>query len=243
MLVGSRAASGAAKRRHFEPDDLQLEQPGVLDFDFQTGPVHGESASGNHVVLPDFEIGFGLTRNVELDLSGAFTLDHVNGRRHLSGDALWIGTKLGLFDARDGAGNAWALGIELGPRFPTIDAAGVGYGALLLLGLTWHRTSLVVNAGTLIDPGSSLAAGRISSLVVGIDLNRSLDPRGVWSLQSELGLARYWSSDPTELAFTLGTTYAVSSRLDVSLTALHGFLPNTDRNALLFGVSPQLALW
>jgi hypothetical protein len=243
LLATTSSAYGAARRRHFEPDDLELEQPGVLDFDLQGGPVLGSSASGNHVLLPDFEIGLGLTRSVEFDVSGTFTLDRENGQRHVTGDALWIATKLGLFDTRDAQGNTWALGLELGPRFPTLDAAGIGYGALGLLGFTHRGLALVLNAGSIIDPGASLSEEHPSSLVFGLDLNAELDQRGQWSLQSELGFAHYLSSDPDELAFTLGATYAVNRRLDLSLTALSGFLPNTDHLGLLFGVSPQFGLW
>jgi hypothetical protein len=243
LLATSSSALGAARRRHFEPDDLELEEPGILDFDLQGGPVWGTSDSGNHVLMPDFEVGLGLTRNVELDVSGTFTLDRENGRRHVTGDALWIAAKLGLLDTRDGSGDAWALGLELGPRLPTLDAAGLGYGALGLLGYTHHGLALVLNAGTLIDPGASSSAEHPTSLVFGLDLNAVLDRRGDWSLQSELGIAHYLSADPDELAFTLGVTYAMCRRLDVSVMALSGFLPHTDHAGLLLGVSPQFGLW
>jgi hypothetical protein len=243
VLIATSAAHAAPRRHHFEPDDLELEQPGTLDFDLQLGPMLGSSASGNHLLMPDFEIGLGLTRNVELDVSGTFTLDRENGQRHVSGDALWIATKLGLFDSRDAQGNAWAFGLELGPRLPTLDAGGIGYGALGLLGFTHRGLALALNAGGMIDPGASLSQEHPSSLVLGLDLNAALDQEGRWSVQSELGVAHYLSSDPDELSFTLGATYAVSRRLDVSLTALGGFLPNTDHAGLLLGVSPQVGLW
>ena len=243
IVATSSAAHGAPRRRHFEPDDLELERPGILDFDLQTGPVSGTSPSGNHLLLPDFEVGLGLTRNVELDVSGTFTIDRENGRRHVTGDALWIATKLGVVDARDADGNTWALGLELGPRLPTFDSAGIGYGVLGLFGFTHRGLALVLNAGSLIDPGAARGQAQPSSLVFGLDLNAPLDSRGQWSLQSEVGLAHYLSSDPDEFAFTLGTTYAVSERLDVSLTALGGLLPNTDHAGLLLGVSPEFGLW
>jgi len=242
LLAASRPALAAPHRRHFEPDDLELEEPGLLDFDLQAGPVWGTSDTGNHLVLPDFEVGLGLTSDVELDVSGTFTLDRENGQHHVTGDALWIAAKLGLLDTRDGNGDAWALGLELGPRLATIDAAGVGYGALGLLGYTHRGLALVLNAGTLIDPGASLS-DHPTSLLLGLDLNAQLGRGGLWSLQSELGFAHYLSSAPDELAFTLGATYAVSRRLDVSVMALSGFLPHTDHAGLLLGVSPQFGLW
>ncbi|HEX2674620.1 MAG TPA: hypothetical protein VHM25_27275, partial [Polyangiaceae bacterium] len=168
LLLTAHSASAAPRRRHFEPDDLELEEPGILDFDLQVGPVWGSSASGNHVLMPDFEIGLGLTRNLELDISGTFILDREGGRRHVTGDALWIAAKLGVFDTRDGDGNAWAFGLELGPRLPTFDAGGVGYGALGLLGYTRGRLALVLNAGSLIDPGASLSEEHPTSLVFGL---------------------------------------------------------------------------
>ncbi|HYQ45596.1 MAG TPA: hypothetical protein VER11_26665 [Polyangiaceae bacterium] len=243
LLATTSSAFAAVRRPHFEPDDLELEQPGVLDFDLQVGPVWGTSASGNHVLMPDFEIGLGLTGNVELDVSGAFRLDRENRQPHVTGDALWIAAKLGLIDSRDAAGNAWAFGLELGPRFATLDATGAGYGALGLFGFTHCGVTVVVNAGGLTDPGPSLREGRATSLVFGLDLNAQLDERGAWSLQSELGFAHYLSADADELAFTVGATYALSPRLDLSLTALSGFLPNTDHAGLLLGVSPQFGLW
>ncbi|MEI9954448.1 MAG: hypothetical protein WDO74_37145 [Pseudomonadota bacterium] len=243
LLATTSSAFGAPRRRHFEPDDLELERPGILDFDLQVGPVFGTSPSGNHVLIPDFEVSLGLTRNVELDVIGAFTLDRENGRRHVTGEALWIASKLELIDSRDAQGNAWAFGVELGPRLPTFDAAGIGYGALGLLGFRHRGLALVLNAGSFIDPNASLSEEHPSSLVFGLDLNADLDPRGQWSLQSELGLAHYLSSDPDELAFSLGATYAVNRRFDVSLTALSGFMRNTDHAGLLLGVSPQFGLW
>jgi len=80
-------------------------------------------------------------------------------------------------------------------------------------------------------------------LVIGLDLNVPVDAGGRWSMQSELGAAHSLSSDPDELSFTLGATYTVDPSLDVSLTALAGFLPNTDHAGLLLGVSPQFGLW
>jgi len=237
------SSSAAAKRRHFEPDDLELENAGVLDVDLQAGPVLGTSASQNHLLLPDFEIGLGLTRDIELDVSGAFTHDRVGGKRHVSGDALWVATKLGLYDSSDSPGDAWALGIELGPRFPTLDSGGVGYGALGLVGYTHRGLAWVLNAGTLIDPGASISDRHASSLVCGLDFNAELAAQSRWSLQSELGLAYYFSPDPHELSFSIGTTYAVGPKLDLSLTALSGFLRHTDHAALLVGVSPQVGLW
>jgi hypothetical protein len=65
-LMVSSSASAAVRRLHFEPDDLNLQHPGILDFDFQAGPLRGDSAGKSRLSLPDFEIGLGLTRNVPI---------------------------------------------------------------------------------------------------------------------------------------------------------------------------------
>jgi hypothetical protein len=244
VLTFSGSASAAVRRLHFEPDDLNLEHPGILDFDFQAGPLRGDSAGKTRLMLPDFEIGLGLTRNVELDVSGTFSLDESRGKPHLlSADPLWVGTKLGLFDEVDEQGNSWAMGVELGPRFPLIDAGGVGFGLLGLVGFTHRRLTVVLNAGTLIDPGATRSAQHPTGLVLGLDFNQDLDAKSIWSLQSELGASYYLTSDPHELSFTFGATCSLTPRLDVSLTALGGVLPNTDHAGLLLGVSPELDLW
>jgi hypothetical protein len=241
-LAITSSAWATTKPRHFEPDDLELEDPGTLDIDLQMGPLYGTSGGRNRLLLPDFELGLGLMPNVQLEVDGTFSLDQFDGKhRHFSADPLWLATKLGLFDAADEEGNVWAIGLELGPRLPTIDAAGIGYGAVALFGFSRHHFHLVLNAGGLIDPGATLSAEHTRSVVLGLDLDADLGRK--WSLQSELGSAYYFSPDPHELAFTLGATYAVTPKLDVSATALTGFLPNTDHAGLLLGVSPQIDLW
>jgi hypothetical protein len=244
LVAITSSARAVPQRRLFEPDDLELEDPGTLDIDLQVGPLRGDSSGKNRVILPDFEIGLGLLPNVQLELDGTFSLDELGGaRRHFTGDPLWIATKLGLFDQQDQQGNVWAVGLELGPRVPTLDTAGIGYGAVALLGFSRRGFHLVMNAGGLIDPGDTLQAEHPRSVVLGLDLDAELDRRKKWSLQSELGGAYYFSPDPHELTFTVGATYAVTPKLDVSATALAGFLPGTDHAGLLLGVSPQFDLW
>jgi hypothetical protein len=244
LVAITSSTSAAPKRRIFEPDDLELEDAGTLDIDLQVGPLRGDSEGKNRVILPDFELGLGLLRNVQLEVDGTFSVDEFDGaRRHFTGDPLWIATKLGLFDEKDDYGNTWAIGMELGPRIPILDAGGIGYGAVGLFGFSRRQLHLAMNTGVLIDPGDTIRSEHPSSVVLGLDLDAELDSRKKWSLQSELGAAYYVSSDPHELSFTLGATYAVTPKLDVSATGLLGFLPNTDRAGILLGVSPQVELW
>jgi hypothetical protein len=244
LLAITSSASAAALSRHFEPDDLELEDPGTLDLDLQMGPMRGTSSDKNHVFLPDFEIGLGFAPNVQLELDGTISEDDFDSaHRHFSSDPLWVATKLGLLAHQDEHGNVWAIGLELGPRLPILDSAGIGYGAVGLFGFSHHGFHLVLNAGGLIDPGATLHAEHPRSAVIGLDLNADLDKKGIWSVQSELGSVYYFSSDPNELSFTVGATYAVTPKLDVSATALLGFLPGTDHAGILLGASPQIDLW
>jgi len=238
------SARATPKLRRFEPDDLELEHPGTLDIDLQAGPMGGDSDGRNRVLLPDFELGLGLARNVQLEVDGTFSIDQFDGNgRHYTGDSLWVATKLGLFDEADDDHDVWAIGLELGPRFPTLDAGGLGYGAVALFGLTRRRLQLVANTGVLIDPGTAILAQHSESIVLGLDSNLDLDPAGIWSLQGELATAYYLSPDPHELTASFGATYAVTPRLDVSLMGLAGFLPRTDHAGILLGISPQFDLW
>jgi len=238
------SAQASAKLRRFEPDDLELESPGRLDVDLQMGPLGGDSDGRNRILLPDFELGLGLARNVQLEVDGTFSIDQFDGtHRHYTGDSLWVATKLGLFDEEDDDRDVWAIGLELGPRFPTLDAGGLGYGAVALFGLTRGRLQLVANTGILIDPGTAILAQHSESIVLGLDSNLDLDAGGIWSLQGEFAMAYYLSPDPHELTASFGATYAATPKLDVSLMALAGFLPHTDHAGILLGISPQFDLW
>jgi len=137
FLFTSQVAAGPARFR-FEPTDLRLEPKGVAELDLQIGVTHGEGAAANRVILPDFEFDLGLTRNVEINIDGAFGFDRYDqGSRRYVGEALWTGVKLGLAEIRnDARTRSFAVGMQLGPRFPTIgDTRGIGYGALALFAL------------------------------------------------------------------------------------------------------------
>lgn len=240
-----RIASARPTRPRFEPTDLALEDPGVTELDLQVGATRGDGDAGNRLLLPDFELDLGLLPNVELDLDGAFSIDgYDTAARRVSGEPLWTAMKLGLYDSRDGGGaHTVALGLQLGPRIPTIGARGVGYAALGLVGVGDHRTHLALNFGGIVDPGPQVTEGQSKSVVAGIDLDVDLDARGAWSLVGGLAAGHYLSADPDELASTVGVAWSVTPMLDLSTIVLTGFLPGSDRVAVLFGASPKIALW
>ena len=218
----------------------------MLELDLQFGATRGDGDAGNRLVLPDFEIDLGLTPNVELDVDGAFSLDRYDTpTRRFTGEALWTAVKLGFFDTRNDAGTrSFALGAQIGPRIATVgDTRGVGYGALALVGFNDRRTHWVLNSGAFLDPGPEITRGQQKSVVAGLDFSLDLDRRSVWSLDTELAFAHYLSPDPDEATGSLGAAFDPTGRLEVSLTALVGFLPGYDRFALLVGVTPCLDLF
>jgi hypothetical protein len=241
----SASAAARSRRPRFEPTDLDLEDVGTAEFDLQAGPTLGSGDTGNRFVVPDLEFDLGLTSNVEIDVEGSFAIDHFDGPHpRLDGEALWTAVKLGVFDSRDERGkHTLAGGLQLGPRLPTIGTRGIGYAGLALLGLGVDRTHLVANLGAIVDPGEHITSGQAKSLVAGLDLDLDLDARGTWSFVAEAGGAYYVSPDPNEIALTAGVAYDVTPMLELSTILLAGLLPGGDRAAILFGVTPKLALW
>jgi len=248
-LILSLAPRAEARptRPRFEPTDLELEDSGVTELDLQFGPVYGDGPGGNRILLPDFEFDLGLLPNVELDIDGAFSLDHYDEpARRMNSEALWTAAKLGIWDSRtvENDPDAYALGLQLGPRIPILgDTHGIGYGVLALFGIARARYHLVFNAGFIVDPGDTVHSGRPSSFVGGLDVDVLLDARGGWSLLGELGAAYFTSPDPNDITATLGVAWHVSDKLDLSAIVLGGAFPRADRAAVLIGASPKIALW
>ena len=247
-FVGAIAGHAVAKRPHrhpFEPTDLELDDPGTLDIDHQTGWVHGEGDSGNRLVLSDFELDLGLRNDVELDLDGAFGFDNYGtSAQRLTGEPLWTAMKLGFGDDHDDGGTSFAWGMQLGPRIPTLNSGrGIGYEALVLVGISQRRAHWVANLGGFIDPGAEIGSGRPTAALGGLDLDLDLDERNTFSLLGELGAGYYLSSDPHDLHATAGIDWSPAKWLDLSLVGFAGFLPNGDRLGAFLGASPKLALF
>jgi hypothetical protein len=245
LLTGK--AEAARKRPLFEPTDLEMEVPGMVDIDAQFGTLRGDHPW--RLVVPDVEVDVGLLPQVELDVDGAYALEGPGDGSftfdHAAPDNLWLAAKLGLYDSRVDKAEpaAWAVGAQLGPKLPVaIDAHGIGYEAILLLGRTWGESHLVLNAGGLIDPGAQISKQRPIGVEAGLDLDLDLGLSGL-SLTGELAGVHYFSDDPHQLNATAGITWGVNDNLDLSVIGLVGFLPGGDRGGVLLGVSPKFALW
>ncbi|MEP7124236.1 MAG: hypothetical protein ABJE95_25135 [Byssovorax sp.] len=236
-----------AARTHFEPTDLSLQDPGILELDLQLGMARSNGPW--RAVLPDAELNLGLSNRVEIDLDFGFGVEGKPGRPftfdHLVTDNVWLASKLGIWDSRDEvARTAWAFGIQMGPKLPVGRGAyGIGYEALLLFGRTIRTTHVVVNAGALIDPGAEVARRRPIGVEYGIDLDQDLGKDSDFSILAELGGLHWFTADPDQLQFTAGVQWSANDFLDLSVSGLVGLPPGSDHYALLIGVSPKVRLW
>jgi hypothetical protein len=245
------AAPLVARAEHvahrFEPTDMDMQPPGVLQFDLQAGLVKGQKAV--RLVVPDFEVNFGLAHNVELDVDGAVGVEGPEDGsfrfEHAALDNLWLSSKLGIFSWHDDAKkSSWAVGLQLGPKVPLADGVhGAGFESLLLLGRNIRRVHLVLNAGGLVDPGVEVSRKRPIGLEAGIDLNLDLNDEDTFSILGELGGILYFTGDPNQAGATAGLQWSPSEMLDLSIVGLVGFASGSDRYGVMLGVSPKVRLW
>ena len=193
-----------------------MEAPGTAEIDVQFGAMQSDTA---RFVVPDVEVDLGLFPRVEIDIDGAYAIEGPDDGRfafdHPAPDNIWVAAKLGLYDSREeGETSAWALGAQLGPKFPTArDLHGLGYEGLLLLGRVWDDSHFVVNIGGLLDPGPEIWRNRTVGIEGGLDAEFDLGRWGL-SVTGELGGVRYFSSDPHELHATAGINWGVNDMLD-----------------------------
>lgn len=243
------AGQAAARLKHrvpaFEPTDLDLEDTHTLELDTQFGVVFRDDPPKTRVFVPDFEIDYGLTQRVELDVDGAFSVAEVDGKPTGFVDPLWTCVKLGFWEDKDDLDprRVYALGAQLGPRLPTGQHLyGTGFGAVLLgarMAPPWH---VIVNAGGVLEPLDRTQAERSAALLGGVDLDYDLDRADRFSLLAELGGAYSLGPDPNDVHATLGIDFTSTSWLDLSLVGFYGFLPGGDRGGVFLGLAPKLPL-
>jgi hypothetical protein len=247
FFVSSPAFARRGVRPLFEPTDLELEKTGTLDIDVQTGVIRSQGPA--RVVIPDFELDFGILPNLELDIDGAYAIEGPQtgpfSFDHAAPDSLWLGAKIGVFDwTDDEAKSSWALGLQIGPKLPTASGShGVGGEALVLIGHAFYRTHLVLNAGAFADPFPDPTSKRPIGVELGLDLDQDLDKAGRFSLTGELSGVRFVSGDAPQLLATTGIQFSPTENLDLSLVLLVGFLEGSDRYGALLGVSPKFRLF
>jgi hypothetical protein len=247
LLLTRAACARPHVRKHFEPTDLELEDPGTVELDLETGFMRSQDPW--RFIAPDFELDLGLTEWLELDLDGAYALEGAPGKKfsfdHEAIDPLWPSLKAGLVDIVDKRmARTYALGAQLGPKLPTFSGGrGVGVEGLLLAGVDFGLDQFAVNLGGFLDPAPEPGAARPIAVEAGIDWERDLDSAGRYSLAGEVSGVVFFSDDAAQLQATFGGGYAATSWLDLSLTGLVGFLPGSDRYGFLFGFAPHVPLW
>jgi hypothetical protein len=257
MLLSPReVAARQGIRPLFEPTDLELELPGTVEFDLQAGAIRGQGPW--RVVVPDFELDFGLTRSVELDIDGAYSVEESPpGSRSFTQaapESLWCAAKIGLFDWADDDGNpsdasrdravAWAFGTQLGPRLPVAPGThGIGAEGLFLIGHLVHRVHLVLNTGAFVDPSPAPGASRPVGLEVGLDIDRDLDAAGHYSVTGEISAVHFLSQDPNQFLVTAGLAWSPVSATQISITGLWGFLAGSDRYGALLGFTQKFQVF
>lgn len=247
LLLASSAIARPRVRRHFEPTDLELEEPGTTELDFETGVVRGPDAL--RVLAPDFEVDFGLAKWLEVDVDGAYAVEGAPGKPfsfdHSVPDPLWPSCKIGVVDVVDKeAARTYALGAQLGPKLPTFSGTyGFGAEGLLLGGISLGATSFAFNVGGFVDPAPSRHAARPIGVESGITWDQDLDAHGRYSLTTDVSGVVFFSQDPAQLQLAFGPGFAATDWLDLSLIGLLGVLPGSDRYGAVLGFSPHFGLW
>jgi hypothetical protein len=245
-LLAARPAEARRVRRHFQPTDLELEEPGSLSLDLEAGFVRGPDAM--RAALPDAEIELGLSPAFEIDIDAAFWLegpgDGTRAFDRLTLDNLWLGGKVGLWTEQDeDAASGMALGLQAGPKLPLAPGThGLGFEGVLLLTLHQGKTYFTFNGGGLVDPAGD-SGERPLAIEGGLDFDRELGEAGRWSAAAAVGALHFFSSDGDQINLSAGLTFTVSDRLELSLIVLSGLLAGSDRYGVLVGVSPSARLW
>jgi len=247
LLVSQVVLARPHVRRHFEPTDLELEDPGTTELDLETGFVRSQGPW--RLVAPDFELDLGLTPWLELDLDGAYAIEGAPDKPfsfdHAAPDPLWPSFKVGLLDLVDEEQTStYAVGAQLGPKlavFPSKHPLGVE--GLLLGGVSFGGTRLALNLGGFVDPSPDPDSPHPIGIESGLDWEHDLDAAARYMIGGELSSVVFVSNDPAQLQLTFGPSYAATAWLDLSITGLVGFLPGSDRYGLTLGVAPHLPLW
>jgi hypothetical protein len=245
-LAVTSLADAASLRPRFEPTDLELEKPGIVEIDMQVGLTSGDASTGR-LYLPDWEIDVGLLPRLELDIDGAFALEPLRygTAGPAFGEPLWASFKIGLVDLKDvGPARAAALGLQIGPRLPVgAGLRGTGYEALVLAGVDLGAAHLVFNAGGLVDPASTTSLTHATAALAGVDVELDLwGASSPWSVLVEAGGAHYFSNFaalPDQLAFTAGLAYD-AGWAQWSIVSLVAPVGVSDRAGVLLGFSPRI---
>lgn len=238
FLPGSRAEARRFFRARFEAETLELQKPGELALDGQAGGTYGDGEDGSRLIVPDFEIDLGITEWFELDLDGALSLTQLEKRHGKTtvGDPIWLSGRFDLHNWKSSeTGATFGVGLQVGPRFPSIHTpGGVGLGALLMVGGGTKTLHIVGTVGALLDHGQHKA------LAYGVDWKWELSKQ--WSLLGDVAAAHYFGPESSQLLVDAGMAYKPTEQLELSLLATGGLVTG-DRAGGLCGVSYSFQAW
>ncbi len=242
VLGGGRDAAAQRSRPRFEPDDLDLHANGEAEIDLQVGPMKGDDYVRGFA--PDFELSLGIATNAQLEIDGTFGIDHDGATAFL--DNTLAALRVGVVDVHDQpkSKNAWAGGVQVGTRLPTLPGArGIGVEALTIVGRTQGKLHLFLESGLLVDCAQLGDAGtrtvRPTAIELGVDVDVDLDDRDVWSVKGELGGARFFTPDDPQIHLVAGPALKITPEVELSAVALLGFLKGSDRLGVLLGASTR----
>ena len=136
-----------------------------VEFGLIRGPVSGR------LMVPDFELDFGLLANVEFDLDGSYALESTVPARFRStgpcASSLWPSMKIGIYSDHDHeTQRGRAIGVQVGPRIPIASGAhGLGFEALVVFGGSRRGLSVALNLGRI----RRTAADAVSPYTLGVE--------------------------------------------------------------------------
>lgn len=244
MLAIALVPARAEARRHrfrtrFEPRTLDLEDPGVLTIDGEFGAFYGDGEDGGRISAPDLELGLALTERLELGLEAGLTVTQLDTPdKQLSGDPLWPTLIATLIGVEDEEKDAFGLGIQAGPRLPSVGARdALGVAGLVLLGGGTPRVQVIGNVGATYDRSQTAA------ILFGVDLQVALDGRGRFAFLADVGGLYAFGGEPAQLIVDVGASWDVTDALELSLLALAGPVFEGDRVGVLFGIERDFSLW
>ena len=242
-LAPQRALAAARFfRARFRPDTLEIQRVGQLELAAQLGGIYGDGPDGSRTPLPDFAIGLGVLKWLEVDIDSSFAQTNLREKSsQYVGEPVWVSGRFDLYNFEDQkTGSKFGIGAQVGPRLPSVhNARGVGGEVLALIGGGTRRLHAVLNLGSTVDKEQS------PSINYGVDLEYELALRHKWSLLCEIAGAHYFGGDeePDVLLLNVGFSAELSEDLELELMALTGPVFRGDRFGLTAGLTWDHSLW
>jgi len=211
----------------------------VLTVDAELGAFYGDGDDGARLASPDLDLTLSLTERLQLGLETSVVVarlesDHVE----VAGEPLWPSLIALLVGKEDEQRDVFALGVQAGPRLPSVGAKhALGAAALLVAGGGTPRLQVVANVGGTYDRTQTAA------LLFGLDVEYTLGKGGAFSLRGDVGGLYAVGGEPVQLLVDAGLGWEVTRTLELSLLAVAGPVFEGDRVGVLFGVREDFSLW